>query len=316
MYALLSNTTGYSNTASGAYALYFNTTGAQNAAYGFQAGYNNTTGSSNTAIGYLAGGSNSSGSYNTFLGYSANVSVDGLTNATAIGYGAQVGESNALVLGSAGVSVGIGTTTPGYALDVVGDINASGCVVATGIPIGGTCSSDARLKTNIQPFAHVLDKVGRLQPVHFNWNAANPAGYRFGPGQSVGLIAQQVEKVFPDMVSTDARGYKRVNYSELPYLVLEGLRELKMQNDSLRAQVLKGQAEFARSQQAVAEKDAQVAKLSKEVEELRRAAGQWKALEARLARLESQTSITHTARSHTASKTGKAARTEIARVGF
>ena len=53
----------------------------------------------------------------------------------------------------------------------------------------------------------------------------------------MGVIAQDVEKVFPEMVSTDQNGYKKVNYSELPYLMLEAIRDLKAENDKLREQV-------------------------------------------------------------------------------
>jgi hypothetical protein len=51
------------------------------------------------------------------------------------------------------------------------------------------------------------------------------------------LIAQEVEKVFPDMVSVDKDGFKRVNYGGLPFLMLQAIRELKAENDSLREQL-------------------------------------------------------------------------------
>jgi hypothetical protein len=138
-------TTGTDNTALGGTALYSNISGSQNLASGFNALYSNTTGSGNTAIGTYAldgivqgccntGVGTSAGrytdptdSYNTFLGYQTSVIVvnPGITNATAIGAQAEVDQSNALVLGSingvnfatASVNVGIGTTTPRYALD-------------------------------------------------------------------------------------------------------------------------------------------------------------------------------------------------------
>ena len=151
--------------------------------------------------------------------------------------------------------VGIGLATPGTALDVSGDIRASGCFLAGATTVGGTCSSDRRFKKNIQAFPQVLDKLAGLQPVSYDWRTEEFPEYHFGSARAVGLIAQEVEKVFPDMVSTDARGYKQVNYSELPYLMLQAIRELGAQG---------------------AQKDAEVRQLRSEMEEL-------KALVARLA---------------------------------
>jgi len=152
--ALYSNTTGYWNTASGAAALYSNTTGIQNTAGSFDALWSNTTGSNNTALGFQAGLStivangNTTGSNNTFIGFNSGPGVPSsanLQNATAIGSNAIVNASNALVLGSingfngatSSVNVGIGTATPGYALDVQGgQINTSG-----GLCIAGMCQT-------------------------------------------------------------------------------------------------------------------------------------------------------------------------------
>jgi len=147
--------------------------------------------------------------------------------------------------------VGIGAPTPATKLQVVGDIRVgttgtNGCVQNySGGAISGTCSSDARLKVNIQSFPPVLDRLAQLQPVTFNWRAAQYPEYHFGPARTSGLIAQEVEKVFPELVTEDARGLKQVNYSELPYLMLQGIRELKAENDSLREQMKSQQAQMS-----------------------------------------------------------------------
>ena len=158
----------------------------------------------------------------------------------------------ALVTEANAGNVGIGTTSPVTALQVVGDIRvgtsgSNGCVQNfAGTALAGTCSSDARLKSNILPFAPILDKLVKLQPVHFDWNIEQYPDYHFGPGRNSGLLAQDVEKVFPEMVSADARGFKMVNYSELPYLTLAAIRELKTDNDALRTRLAALEARLAR----------------------------------------------------------------------
>lgn len=98
----------------------------------------------------------------------------------------------------------------------------------------------------IRPFASVLDKFLRLQPVSYDWRADEYPEYRFGDTRTSGLIAQEVEKVFPEMVSIDAKGYKQVDYSQLPLLMLEAIRELKEENDALREQLNVQQGAFER----------------------------------------------------------------------
>jgi hypothetical protein len=146
MNALTSNKTGNDNTGSGFKALYTNSSGGQNTAVGSLALYNttaiantangytalagNTTGSNNSAFGWQAGynaNPNVTGSNNTFLGANSGPGVAAaINNATAIGANAVVSTSNSLVLGGAGVNVGIGTPAPTANLEVAGNLRVSG----------------------------------------------------------------------------------------------------------------------------------------------------------------------------------------------
>jgi Chaperone of endosialidase len=171
-------------------------------------------------------------------------------------------------------------------IDNTGDTSVFGCTTWSNGDHQGTCLSDARLKTNIQPLPPALDKVAQLRPVHFNWRASNPAGYRFGTARNTGLIAQEVENVFPDMVSTDEQGFKRVSYGQLPYLLLESVRELKDRNDSLRQQVSKQQAEVRQAREQNQAQQVEIQKLTRQVWELRQEQTEIAGLKARLDRLE------------------------------
>lgn len=101
--------------------------------------------------------------------------------------------------GSAGLTiktgtgnVGIGLTNPSYTLDVSGDVNASGCVRAGGATLGGTCSSDERLKSEIQPFNLGLDALLGMSPKTFKYNGLG--GHPASDQPELGVIAQEIEK--------------------------------------------------------------------------------------------------------------------------
>lgn len=139
-------------------------------------------------------------------------------------------------------NLGIGTIIPANRLDVVGDIRigtgVTGCVLDNdGTVIAGVCSSDARFKRDIAPFEPVLAKVARLRPVHFHWRQDEFPAKRFGARESYGLVAQDVEQVLPELVVTDADGYKAVNYGKLPLLAIQAIKELQDRNAALEARI-------------------------------------------------------------------------------
>jgi hypothetical protein len=140
--------------------------------------------------------------------------------------------------------VGIGRSNVDAELDVNGDIRVgltggtTGCIEdRDGTIITGTCSSDLRFKKNITPFGNILNSFSKLRPVNYFWRKDEFAEKHFGDKQSFGLIAQEVEQIFPDLVLTDEQGYKAVNYSKLPLLTIQAVNELKAENDTLRLQV-------------------------------------------------------------------------------
>src|SRR5215471_5333973 len=107
-----SNTHGGFNSFFGEESGRFNLTGVSNTFIGYFAGGGNTTGNNNIMIGDSAGTENQTGSNNILIGTNSGLSSSDLTNAIAIGYSASVAQSNSMVLGNAGVNVGIGTSAP------------------------------------------------------------------------------------------------------------------------------------------------------------------------------------------------------------
>jgi hypothetical protein len=128
-------------------------------------------------------------------------------------------------------NVGIGTNAPTTKLYVNGDITANS--------IAGT--SDIRFKTNIRPVENALDKVKALRGVYFNWNQKAFPEKEFGAQSELGFIAQEVEKVVPEIVTKDKTKdeYRSVKYDKLVALLVEAIKEQQKQIDSLKIKVNK-----------------------------------------------------------------------------
>jgi len=112
-------------------------------------------------------------------------------------------------------NVGIGTSNPQYKLHVAGKIQ--GELVSP---------SDERLKQNIQPLASSLAKLAQLRGVSFKWKDEPQ-------DNQIGLVAQEVEKILPEIVSTDSEGYKSIAYGKLTAVLLEAIKEQQQQIDEL-----------------------------------------------------------------------------------
>ena len=172
--------------------------------------------------------------------------------------------------------VGIGNDAPLDLLDVLGNVRvgtgSTGCVRdRDATVIAGTCSSDARLKKNIQPFPNVLGKVAQLRPVHFNWRAEEFPERHFGTSRSFGLIAQEVEQILPELVTEDEEGFKAVNYSKLPLLLLQAVREMKAKREALAKTIGEQQDQIQEQNEQIEQQRGQLQQLVSLVEMLQAA---------------------------------------------
>ena len=113
-------------------------------------------------------------------------------------------------------NVGIGTVNQSAKLEVSGDVKATAFYY----------SSDQRLKRDIKPISNALEKIKQLNGVSFKWTGDGSA--------QIGFIAQEVETVFPEAVSTDKNsGYKSVQYGNLAAPLLEAVKELNLKYEVL-----------------------------------------------------------------------------------
>jgi hypothetical protein len=114
----------------------------------------------------------------------------------------------------------------GPMLLVGGEIAATGNITAF-------YTSDKRLKENIIPISNALDKVDKLNGVTFDWKEGY-ADVHSAKGHDVGLIAQEVEAIIPEIVNTRDDGYKAIKYEKLVALLIEAVKELKEEVDELK----------------------------------------------------------------------------------
>lgn len=123
-------------------------------------------------------------------------------------------------------NVGIGTTSPGYTLTVNGSSWTSN---------GAWSGSDIRWKKNIMPLNATLDKILKLKGVNYEWEKDGFKAINFSDGKQIGLIAQDVEKVFPELVRTDDDGYKAISYERLSVLLMKAVQEIAVALDITEA---------------------------------------------------------------------------------
>lgn len=310
--ALQANTTGDGNTAAGAEALYLNQTGIRNTAAGFQALGNNTAGSSNTAAGaealtYNAGEGNTAagdgalylnqtGNYNTAAGkqaldanttgsYNIGVGIEAGSNLTEGSYNIDIGnkgvagESNTIRIGTQGTQTGT------YIAGIFGTskIKKACQVVVENTGQLGCVKSSARYKRDIRDMGDASNKLMKLRPVIFRYKEDSDGIPQYG------LIAEEVEKVYPELVIDNSDGKaETVAYQVLPAMLLN---EVQKQSHQLAQK----DAQIAALQRQVASQQEQVDALKKKAMQLDALAERMSALErqARLARPEHLASVTH-----------------------
>lgn len=189
--------------------------------YGFRSSNNATAG---TGVGVRGdGGATGVAGYASATGTGTRYGVYGY----AIG-----GENNRGVYGYAP------TTANSYAGYFSGNVYVSGTVSAP---------SDARLKKNIENIPNALSAVLSLTGVSYKWKTSDELAtpdyfkegdsYNMPAGKQVGLIAQEVEEVIPEVVSTNREGYKSIDYSKLTPYLIEAIKEQQRMIDELKTEI-------------------------------------------------------------------------------
>jgi hypothetical protein len=149
------------------------------------------------------------------------VTVSGATGAVTISIGQAVATSSNVQFNSLGVGMAASATA--------GRIDATNDVVAYS-------SSDRRFKDNIKPIENPLEKISKISGNTFDWKEENKIEHGY-EGNDVGVIAQEIEAVLPQLVQTRESGYKAVKYDKLVALLIEGIKEQQIQINDMKVEI-------------------------------------------------------------------------------
>jgi hypothetical protein len=241
-----SNTVGTSNVFIGESSGASLVDGSINTFVGKSTGGLQTTGGYNVYLGGQAGIYKPSGSYNTFLGYHSGARANGDAN-ILIGFQAGsgfIGGNNILIGYQAGNLLPDATTNKlmiensGSNIPLIGGDFSTNMVGINRIPlthtleVGGSVyasafvtPSDARYKNEITPLENALASILKVQGVRYNFNSDLFPDLNFPQGEQIGIIAQEVEKILPELVFTSPDGYKSVSYEKLTPVLVEAVKE-------------------------------------------------------------------------------------------
>jgi hypothetical protein len=256
--ALETNSIGLYNTALGDNALVSSDTGNSNTATGQGALENNSSGSNNTADGAFALGNNDTGSNNIALGASAGSNITAGSNNIDIGHTGISGESNTIRIGTGG------TQTETFIAGIRGTTVTGGIAVfvKTNGKLG-TNTSSRRFKDGIKPMDKASEAILALEPVTFHYKKElDPEGV-----PQFGLVAEDVEKVNPDLVARDEQGKPyTVRYDAVNMMLLNEFLKEHRKNEQQEATVAELKSTVAQQQKQIDALTAGLRKVSAQLE--------------------------------------------------
>ena len=234
-YSLTADTVGTQNSGAGYRALAFNELGNSNTALGALALYRNKNGLNNTAIGFNSLYNNTNGNFNIGLGDSTGMNLTTGSNNIDVGNAGVAAESNTIRIGTTN------TQTACYIAAVYGGAAGSTSLKVDAAGHVGTVLSSARFKDNIKPMGNVSEVILSLKPVTFRYKQTlDPTNTT-----QFGLIAEEAEKVAPELVTLDANGRPySVRYEEINVMLLNEFLKAHHKVEQMQARIDEGQKTF------------------------------------------------------------------------
>jgi len=237
--ALTANTTGASNTAMGRQSMQANTTGAENSAYGRCSLKANTTGPDNVAVGFKALTANTTGDMNVAIGSEAGCTITTGSNNVLVGGNTQANANNTAFE----IVIGKNATGKGTNTGIIG--GNSNAIYQGNNSSSWSTTSDRRIKKNIADNNIGLEKINQIQVRNFEYRTEDEitdfentkSAVVKKQGIQIGVIAQEIEEILPDVVRTETAGVKSVDPSNLTWYLVNAIKELSETNKDLKSRI-------------------------------------------------------------------------------
>ena len=184
-----------------------------------------STGVATIAANSVALGTDTTGNYVGTITAGTGVSTTGASTGEGIAHTISIGQAVATSSNVQFNSLGVGMAASATA----GRIDATNDIVAFS-------SSDIRFKENIKPIENPIEKIRKISGNTYDWKEENKIEHGY-EGNDVGVIAQEIEAVLPQLVQTRESGYKAVKYDKLVALLIEGIKEQQLQIEKLQLEV-------------------------------------------------------------------------------
>jgi len=253
---------GHYNVFFGSGAGYFNNEGYKNTFVGTESGFANNAGSYNTFVGYRAGWQNSAGQNNTCIGTTSCYLNATSGNNTYIGKDAGYNNRSA---GNVSIGYHAGFVDNGSNLLQISNSGISASLIYGEfdnqlVEINGRLvfASDEKLKKNIEPLKGSLDRVTRLKGISYEWKDQ----VNRGKGKNIGFIAEEVEKIIPELVHMDRKGDKSLSYDRFAPVLIAAIQEQQAMIDEYKSALASKSLMIERRRQALAEQDAVIKDLA------------------------------------------------------
>jgi uncharacterized coiled-coil protein SlyX len=255
--AMYHTTTGFANKADGAFAMFSNTSGFFNIGDGYRSLYSNTTGSRLTAVGASALRDNTTGTFNIGIGFQGGALLTTGSYNIDIGNVGDATDFRTIRIGTEGVQ----QETHIAGIDgvvIVGDLV---CVSSNG-QLGECNASSERFKHDIEPMDKASEVILALKPVSFRYNAD------LDPKEAAqfGLVAEEVEKVAPDLVKYDKTGkVNGVRYEAVNAMLLNEFLKEHRRIDEQASRIAEQDKTIKTLTASLKDQAAQIQKVSAEI---------------------------------------------------
>ena len=228
-------------------------TGPENIMIGHSAAYNISSGANNSLLGSNSGFGLTTGSNNLFLGYYAGYYEN--TNGSQIILDVMDRTSQSLQRSNAPIYIVANSTVASQTIHLAGVVTISNGLTVSNIGTGSLTAtagvfstSDERFKKDVVSLnqnGDILDRIRMVNGVYYHWRDKEFPSRQFATTRQIGVIAQNIERVFPEIVTTGADGYKAVAYDKLGAILLEGMKAQQSQLDNHEARIQKAEMDVA-----------------------------------------------------------------------